>query len=147
MSRRINFPTGYQVAIADWVAEDFAFALMTDAWTQDETTEVFMADINANETTAPEYARSSVTTKSMTIVLPTFVDGPGYIQLHGDDPTFGTLSGGDIITSLVLFQDTGSDATSLLVSSFPCYYEANDLYDIAFVVSSQGQVVASTKCV
>jgi hypothetical protein len=146
MSRRINFPIGYKLALDEWETLDFAFALMTELWPQDETVETVMSDINTYETTAPEYVRFAVGTKTTDIILPVFAGGPGYIELHGDDPEFGTLSGLEVITSLVLFQDTGDDSTSLLVSAFPCFYQALELYDITFVMSAQGHVVVSTKC-
>lgn len=146
MSRRIVFPTGYDNVLFRWVTGDFRFALMKDTWTQDESSQVFMADIVANEMTGGGYGRVVATTKSKAITLPATAGAVGTIGYLCDPPDFGAISGGEIATSLVLFEHITSDADSPLVAAYPCSYVANGSTDALFGLSAVGAVVASTVC-
>ena len=146
MSRRILFPTGYATALAEWDTATFGWALFTDSWVQSEPTEVYLSSIVAYELTDASYSRVTLTGPFTDVVLPLYNETAGYVRYHCDPPQFGILVGGEIAASLVLFVDTGSDATSAIVASFPCNYEANGVNPADFTESAAGVLTVGTVC-
>lgn len=146
MSRRITFPTGLNEVGLNWELEAFEWALMLDTWVQDETTQVFMADIAADELTHASYNRVAMATPSTTVVLPAVIGDPGYVRYLCASPSFGVIAGGEIATSLVLIRFVTNDADSPIVASYPCFYTANGVDTAAVVISSTGALSLSTTC-
>lgn len=146
-ARRITFPTGFYDAIRFWTTGTFEWALLTSAWIQDETTQVFMSSISAAEFTDLSYSRVALTTPTVEIILPTGVEGPGFVALKSDPPEFGILSGGEIAESAVLIRVVTNDADSPIVAAYPVTYTANSINPANFLVASTGTVAASTVCV
>jgi hypothetical protein len=144
--RRIVFPTGYYEALYGWLTLDFEWALLQDTWVQDETTQIFMADIAADEVTAPEYGRIPVSTPTVNIVLPIAVEAPGMVVYDCDDPAFGTLSGGETAGALVLYNLVTNDSDSPIVACYPIYYPCAGLLDADFALSANGAISSQTLC-
>ena len=68
------------------------------------------------------------------------------MRYHCDPPEFGVLDSGEIAESLVLFVDTGSDASSALIASYPIAYLADGVNPADFTESANGALTAATYC-
>lgn len=144
MSRQIQFPTGFYEAVTGWTTLTFEWALIKGTWPQDESVEVFMADIAAYEFVDSAYARQPLTNPVAGIItLATAAELPGNIGFTSDPPEFGIMSDGDIAESVVLINVVTNDADSPLVAAMPCFYEANGT-PADFLVSSTGTVNINT---
>jgi len=106
-----------------------------------------MADIAFYEANAPEYARQVMTLPTVSIIYPVAVTLPGRIEFGSGDPSFGELTGGETLTSLVLYNNVANnDALSPIVCSYPCYYVCTGLYAADFLMASTGTIGVSTVC-
>jgi len=146
MSRSIQFPTGFYQAIIGWTTLNFEWALMDSSWPQDESVEVYMADISAYECAAVGYSRQSVTSPSVSIGLAPAAEGLGYIGLLCDPPQFGVLSDFNFYTSVVLFNQVTNDADSPIVAAIPCSYLADGSAADFLVSATLGPAYVSTSC-
>jgi len=95
--------------LADWLTADWYFMLLKSPFGPDIATQQFVADIVADEVTAPGYSRVLVTGKAITTSSVT--PWGQYIQ---DDPNFGSPTGGQVATYLALYRKVTNDADSVV---------------------------------
>jgi hypothetical protein len=147
MGNRLTFPNGILSIATDWTSAAYGYMLLNSAATNpDPSVDIYIADIVAGEATAGAYARQVVTTPIVTVALPASVDAAGYVKFGCDPPDFGILTGGEQEAWLILFRDTGVDATSEIVAANIIFYEADSVSDCLIGLSSQGAVALSTIC-
>lgn len=70
----------------------------------------FVSDIVASEISVSGYSRQTLATKTVTED-----DTNDRVVFDADNPSFGSLAAGQTIGGVVIFKDTGSDATSPLL--------------------------------
>ena len=145
-TRRCLFVTGWYEALRFWTTADFGFALLLDTWVPDESTDVYMADVAAFELTDASYSRIAVTTPTVSLLPAVSAGQDAIIALLCDNAAFGILSGGEVATSVVCFNDVTNDADSPLVCSWPCVYTADGIGNATFHFGANGAVNAHTLC-
>lgn len=107
-SAREAFATG----LIDWVGDTIKVVLLDSGYSYSAAHED-LADVGAGTRIAT----------SAGLANKTATDG----ILDADDYTFATLAAGDTITQLWVFQDTGVEATSLLIAFFDTRSDSNPI--------------------
>lgn len=93
----------------------------------------FVSDVVANEITAVGYSRQTLGSKTVT---ENDTNDAAYWDCA--DVTFGSLASGQTVKFVVLYRDTGADATSPLLCCWQMVPQATDGTPVKFVVSSSG---------
>lgn len=89
----------------EWDTDDFSALLLDDTYTFDQDAHEFVADLTG-ELSGGSYARVALSSKTQT-------SGSGVVKLLCDDIVFASMTASDV-KFMVVFFDTGSDATSKL---------------------------------
>lgn len=126
--------------------ETFGFLLLDEAAANVSHLDQVVDDIVAGEYAATGYVRDTVITEVITIVPAADATSPGYIQYEAADADFGTPSGGDRATQLVLFHDTGLDTTSEIVGAWFIDHTADGVTPALFPMPSNGWLRVATRC-
>jgi len=92
----------------NWVSNTIKAALMTSAYTPDQDTNQYWSDISTNEFSGGSYAEQTLATK---VVTQDNVNDRA--TLGSDDVQFTGVTG--TFRYVVLYQDTGVEATSRLI--------------------------------
>lgn len=101
--------------IDEWVSGSWKWMLLSSGFVPDPDTQEFVADIVADEVTAGGYVRVAVTTPT---VQQTGSGGPTYPMYLMDNPDFGSPTGGQIATYLVLYREVTNDADSPIIAAW-----------------------------
>lgn len=148
--RSITFTHGYYAALRGWEGAvlDFEWAILDDTWVPDETTQVFMSSVVSAEFTHASYSRVVMTTPTVGFTLPAFPGWQGFVHLMCADPSFGVISGGEIGTTVVLFNQVTNDGDSPIVATYALAtpYVANGVDPTNFELSVDGAVLSTTAC-
>jgi hypothetical protein len=102
----------------------------TGAFDRDDA---YVSDISANELTAVGYARVQLTNPVLN--QDDIMDA---VYLDGDDPIFGPIAAGQTIGYMVIFRDTGADATSPLLMCWKVVPTDTDGGEFTFEFSASG---------
>lgn len=89
----------------EWDADAFSALLVTTSYTFNQDTHVFVTDLTG-ELSGGSYARVALSTK-------TFATAAGVVKLLCDDIVFAAMTATNV-NAMVVFRNTGSDATSKL---------------------------------
>ena len=145
--RRVTMVEGLGYTIENWptAAAPFGWALVDQFYTPDEVVGQFMDAISLVEFVDSAYARQVASGLTTAITAPVDVELPGYFQFMCDDPDFGVMTDGNSAAGLILFGDTGVDATSPIIAVYPVTYTADGSSSL-FTVSANGAVLVSTVC-
>lgn len=106
----------------DWDTDNFSALLLDNTHTLDLNGDEFVSDISADEIAGGSYARVALSGKSIDV-------GTGVVKLLADDIIFASMTASNVMY-MVVFRDTGSDATAKLI----CVVE----FDAAINPSAQG---------
>lgn len=106
----------------DWDTDNFSALLLDNTHTLDLNGDEFVSDISADEISGGSYARVALAGKSIDV-------GTGVVKLLADDIVFASMTATNVLY-MVVFRNTGSDATSKLI----CVVE----FDSAINPSAQG---------
>lgn len=111
MATALTFTTGIEAFTngeLDWDTANFSALLLKDTYTIDQDGDEFVDDVDAgNEPSGGSYARVALTGKAI-------VTGTGIVKLTADDVVFASMTQTDL-RYMVVFRNTGSDATSKLI--------------------------------
>ena len=141
--RQITYASGFEPVYS---ASPLGWAMVQDPYTPNEVTDLFMDSVAPDEFTGVGYARVVAAGATVSVVTPVTTGGPGFVQWVYDNPDFGVMSGGAVATGVVLFGDTGVDASSPIVAVYPVAYTADGTTDALFTLNSSGAVVVATVC-
>lgn len=136
------FPYGVEKVYSGWTTLNFGWALLGPTWIPSPYIEAMMSDIAGYELTDASYSRQAMT---LPTVSPVVYPDLG-IMYDCADPAFGVIVGGEVAASLVLYRDSGADASSEIVAALPCAYVADGTIPATFVLSATGAVSAAMNC-
>jgi hypothetical protein len=89
------------LAEIDFEGDTIKVALIDAAYVESLSSDEFYADISASVLSTPQILANA-----------TFTDG----VLDGDDVTFPAVTAGDVAQAVVIYKDTGNEATSRLIA-------------------------------
>lgn len=121
-----------------WESGTYRALLLSNAWTPDPSSDVFVSDIVADEYAAVGYVRQTLAGQSRSVDLPATVDDPGFVVFDCDNPSFGVMSGGDVASWVAAYDFVTSDADSPLCVAFRCLYTADGVASCDFTLSVNG---------
>lgn len=119
-----------------WTADAFTALLLDDSYTFDPDGDVFVTDLTG-ELSGGSYARVNLSGKSQSAAS-------GVVKLLCDDIVFASLTASDV-KFMVVFRNTGSDATSKLFccTEFDATIPTVTSQPITFDLGSNGLVNAT----
>jgi hypothetical protein len=91
----------------DWDTDNFSALLLDNTYTINQDSHEFVSSVVGDEISGGSYARVALTGKTIST-------GTGVVKLLADDVVFASMTG-TAIRYMVVFRNTGSDATSKLV--------------------------------
>jgi PKD repeat protein len=118
----------------DWDTDNFSGLLLKDTYTINQNTHEFVTDvISGNELSGGSYVRVALAGKTIS-------EATGVVKLLADDIIFAPLTATDVLY-MVVFRNTGSDATSKLICVVQFDAEINPTaQSVTFNLSTDGLI-------
>lgn len=118
----------------DWDTDNFSALLLKNTYTVNANAHEFVTDvISGNELSGGSYARVALSGKSIS-------EGTGVVKLMADDVIFASMTATDV-RYMVVFRNTGSDATSKLICVIDFGADINPTaQSVTFNLSTDGLV-------
>jgi PKD repeat protein len=118
----------------DWDTDNFSALLLKDTYTINQNTHEFVTDvISGNELSGGSYVRVALAGKTIS-------EATGVVKLLADDIIFAPLTATDVLY-MVVFRNTGSDATSKLICVVQFDAEINPTaQSVTFNLSTDGLI-------
>lgn len=125
MASRYAFYTGANALVVDWeTGGTYKAMLLTSSWEPDPESDVFVADISANEFTHASYARQTIANPAR--------DVDETISFSCDDIDFGVVSGGEVAAWLAIYEEVTNDSDSPIAAAFVVAYTADGVTSATF---------------